>query len=99
MKKIRNHKDLQAEKQRLQLQQLQLEQEMKQEWGGLKDSLRPANLAGEAMAKLFSSPEASPKSEGTASVKSALSYGLISVARKLMEQAVERFRQQKKAGD
>jgi hypothetical protein len=99
MKKMRNYKDVQAEKERLQQQQLQLEQEMKQEWSGLKDSLRPANLAGEAMAKLFSSSGTSANSEGTTSVKSALSYGLISVARKLVEQAVERFRQQKNSSE
>lgn len=93
MKKIRNHNDLQAEKQRLQQQQSLLEQQMKQEWSGLKDSLRPANLAGEAMAKLFSSNTTTVSGEEGSSIKSALSYGLITVARRLVFTAVERLNQ------
>ena len=53
MKKIKSIKQLKAEKQRLLLQQQELEDRMRGNWSAVKEGLSPANIAKDTMGSIF----------------------------------------------
>ena len=57
MKKIRNIKQLRAEKKRLREQRKELEKSIKTDWRELKESFRPGNFAEEVLSGLFRKKE------------------------------------------
>lgn len=89
MKKISNNRQLQEEKERLKLRQQHLEDKIRLNWLELKDSLRPSNLAMEAVEKVMHrKTDDADKFSGV--VKSTVSYGIAMLAKKLIEKATGR---------
>ena len=89
MKKISNNRQLQEEKERLRLRQQHLEDKIRLNWLELKDSLRPSNLAMEAVEKVMHrKTDDADKLSGV--VKSTVSYGIAMLAKKLIEKATGR---------
>ena len=97
MKTIRSKQQLEEEKRRLRQRQLDLENRIKQDWTELKDTLRPANLAREAVDNLINRKMDQAERDGGL-LKSTLVYGVTSLAQKLMEKASERFGKKSGAG-
>jgi hypothetical protein len=84
MKKIRSKKDLQQEKQRLQLQQQELEGKMRSNWNGLKEAVRPVNIVKDTVSSVLKTK--TDENLGSESIlKSVFVYGASVLVKKLME--------------
>ncbi len=56
MKKISNISQLKYEQQRLKQEQIELEMAVKEDWHGVKESLRPMNITGQVLSAMFTKP-------------------------------------------
>lgn len=84
MKKIKNIAQLKAEKQQLQQRRELLELKIRDNWNGVKESLKPGNIAKETFGKVLSSrPLAMIASSGL--LKEALAFGVSLLAEKALE--------------
>lgn len=90
MKTIRSKQQLQEEKKRLKQRQEDLEKAIRQDWADLKYTLKPSSLAKEAVDHFIDKKmERSEKDGGL--LKSTLSYGIATLAQKLVEKATTKF--------
>ncbi|MBL7728910.1 MAG: hypothetical protein JNM68_14535 [Dinghuibacter sp.] len=90
MKTINSIKQLKAEKKRL-AEQLQVQEEqMRQNWGDLKDALRPANMAMDTVSSIMNRKAASTENKDNL-LKSVLSYGAWLLTRKIMDKTGKRM--------
>lgn len=87
--KIRNIKQLNAEKKLLKQRQAELEKAMKYDWKDVKDSLAPARLASDAFSSIMSDKD---KSEEKGFVSRVLTGLAEKFAREMTEKAETRFR-------
>jgi len=90
MKKIKSIRQLQAEKKRIRQQQEALEKRIRESWQGVKENLRPANIAKEAIGGIFGKKTAGSEHEGSL-FKTAVQFGLGLLAGKLTEKAGEKL--------
>ncbi len=81
MKKFKNISHLEAEKQRLNDKREALEVKMKLDWYSLKDSIRPLNMAKEAIQDSLRK-KAEKEVEEESVLKSAMNYALNLLLRK-----------------
>lgn len=81
MKKFKNISHLEAEKQRLNDKREALEVKMKLDWYSLKDSIRPLNMAKEAIQDSLRK-KAEKEVEEDSVLKSAMNYALNLLLRK-----------------
>ena len=88
MKKIRNIKQLKAEKKRLSEQRKGLERSIKTDWSDLKESFRPGNFAEELLSGLFRKKE---KCSQNGFIADSISGFASSYARKMFEKAGEKI--------
>lgn len=95
MKPIRSKKQLQEEKENLRRRQAELEGRIKQDWTELKYTLKPSSLAREAVDNLFERKMEQAERDGGL-LKSTLTYGIASLAQKLVDKATARFGKQGK---
>jgi len=90
MRKIKNIKQLKAEKKRIKQQQEELENKIYGNWKELKESLRPVNIAKDAIGSfLRNKTEKSMDDEGI--FKSSFTYGVTLLARKFADKAREKL--------
>lgn len=90
MKKIKNIKQLQAEKKRIRQHREELEQKVHDNWTALKECLRPANIAKDAIDSIFK--HASEKQMGEGHIlKSSFTYGVGLLAKKFASKAGEKL--------
>lgn len=90
MKTIRSKQQLQEEKRRLKQRQEDLEKAIRQDWADLKYTLKPSSLAKEAVDHFIDKKmERSEKDGGL--LKSTLSYGIATLAQKLVDKATSKF--------
>lgn len=90
MKKIKSIQQLQAEKKRLRQEQAAIEKSIQENWHEVKDGLRPANLAREALGGIFRK-RSSTNEQGGGLWKTAIEIGLSILAGKLGENALEKL--------
>lgn len=86
MKKIRHIRQLNEEKKRLRIRQLELEKEMRQSWQDLKESLQPKNFLKNKLADLTHS-ETKEKNL----FSSVLSHGAAYLIRQFVDAAGEKI--------
>ncbi len=90
MRKIKSIHQLQAEKKRLKQQQAELENKLRDNWGGLKDSLKPAQIAKEAFSSVVENKMGfTPNGESI--LKNTLHYGIALLAKKITTRATEKL--------
>ncbi|MBL7701942.1 MAG: hypothetical protein JNM14_06805 [Ferruginibacter sp.] len=89
MKKIKTIKELQAEKKRIRQNQAMLENKVALNWKELKESLRPGNIARDAVAGMLNKTSSGINNAGF--VKNILSNGIAILAGKLVDKAAKRF--------
>jgi hypothetical protein len=90
MKKIKSIKQLKAEKKRIKQQQEELENKIYGNWKELKESLRPANIAKDAINSILKKKtEMSTDDENI--LKSSFTYGVTLLARKFADKAREKL--------
>lgn len=90
MKKIKNIQELQAEKKKLQQQQIDLEIKMHENWDDLKDSARPINIVKDTINSIITH-KTKGNYKGESILKNALAYGASIVAKKLIDKAEEKL--------
>ena len=86
MKKIKNLGQLREQKALLAVRQLQAEKNVRIHWDNLKEELRPASLAAEAIDKITHEGTTEKKDQKNI-LKSTFTYGLTLLAQKLAEKA------------
>jgi hypothetical protein len=91
MKKIKNKKQLQEEKKRIKIRKTELEKKMQSQWNGLKDSLRPVNIAKDTFSS-FLDKKAVENLADESILKSTLNYGISLMAKKFTDKAGEKFK-------
>ena len=90
MKKIKNIKQLKAEKKRIKQQQEELEKKMSGNWKELKECLRPANIAKDVIGSILRNK--TEKSVDDDDVfKSSFTYGVNLLAKKISDKAREKL--------
>lgn len=90
MKKIRSIKQLKAEKQRMKQCQSALEEKIKTDWKAVKESLRPVNIAKDAIDSVLKAK--TERDAGEDSIfKSAFKYGINVLTNKISEKAHEKL--------
>ncbi|MFZ1368805.1 MAG: hypothetical protein WAR78_00400 [Ferruginibacter sp.] len=91
MKKIKSIKQLKAEKQRLLLQQQELEDRMRGNWSAVKAGLSPANIAKDTMGSIFKGvTNLAVNKEGI--IKGAIALGIGFLAKKIAKRAGARLK-------
>jgi hypothetical protein len=90
MKKIKSIRQLQAEKKRIRQQQGAMEKRIRESWQGVKENLRPANIAKEAIGGFLGKKTAGSEHEDSL-FKTAVNFGLSILAGKLTEKAGEKI--------
>jgi hypothetical protein len=90
MKTIKNIQQLQTEKKRIQQKQQNLEDKIRSNWNELKESLRPANVAKDALSKVMQDNTAD-NINGESVLKSTFTYGASLLAKKMADKAGEKF--------
>jgi hypothetical protein len=90
MKTIKNIHQLQTEKKRIQQKQQNLEDKIRSNWNELKESLRPANVAKDALSKVMQDKTADTIN-GESILKSTFTYGASLLAKKMADKAGEKF--------
>ena len=73
MKKIRNHKELKAELDRLAERRQTLELEIRDQWSGMKQGLKPSNTAATLVDTFF---RKEPKTVKGTLLRSAVTFGV-----------------------
>jgi hypothetical protein len=90
MKKIKNKKQLRAEKKRIRIRQEELEKKIRSQWNDLKQSLKPVNIAKETFQKVVQNKtEKNPEDESI--LKSTVKYGISLLTKKFTDKAGEKF--------
>ena len=90
MKKIKNKKQLIAEKKRIKIREEELEKKIQSNWHELKESLKPVNIAKETFQKVLrNKTERNPEDESI--LKSTVKYGISLLANKFTDKAGEKF--------
>lgn len=90
MKKIKSIKHLQAEKKRMKQEQQYLEDRIRGNWKEVKVSLRPANIAKDAMDSIFKN-RTDKNLEDDNILKSSFNYGISILAKKFTDKAAEKL--------
>jgi len=91
MKKIKSIKQLKAEKQRLLLQQRELEDRMRGNWSAVKEGLSPANIAKDTMGSIFKGVTSmAVNKQGI--IKGAIALGIGFLAKKMAKSAGTRLK-------
>jgi hypothetical protein len=90
MKKIKNKKQLKAEKKRIKIRQEDLEKKIRSKWNELKESLRPVNIAKETFQKVVQN-KTEENLEDESIFKSTIKYGISLLAKKFTDKAGEKF--------
>ena len=90
MNKIKNIKQLKEEKKRIKQRQEDLEKKISGNWLEVKDSLRPVNIAKQAIGSILVNKTASVLNGGSL-LKSALTFGLTLMAKKFTTNAGEKI--------
>ena len=91
MKKIKSIKQLKAEKQRLLLQQQELEDRMRGNWSAVKAGLSPVNIAKDTMGSIFKGvTNMAINKEGI--IKGAIALGIGFLAKKISKRAGDRLK-------
>jgi hypothetical protein len=90
MKKIKSIKQLRAEKKRIKLEQSEIENKMREHWTELKETVRPANIAREAIGSIFrkKTTENQPESK---LLNTAINFGVGLLAGNLTEKALQKL--------
>jgi hypothetical protein len=90
MKKIKSIKHLQAEKKRIKQHQQNLEDKIRSNWNELKENLKPANVAKEALSKVMQNKTEENINDESV-LKSTFTYGASLLAKKFADKAGEKF--------
>lgn len=90
MKPIKNIKQLQAEKKRIKHEQQDLENKIRVNWKEVKESLRPGNIAKDAIGSIFKNKTAENMNDDNI-LKSSFTYGVSLLAKKFAEKAGEKL--------
>jgi len=84
MKKIKSLKQLQAEKKLLQQRREALEDKMRSNWNELKESMKPLNIAKNALGTVLKVGAATTLN-GKGMVRNAVAYGVTLLANKFID--------------
>ena len=102
MKKIKSILQLREEKKLIKQRQAALEDKIRSNWNELKENLKPVNIAKEAIENVLHK-KAAAFTNDRGFIKSALSYGITLLGKKLAEKAGEKlskiFRKQTASGE
>jgi hypothetical protein len=90
MKRIKNIRHLQNEKKRIQQHQQNLEDTIRSNWYELKEILKPANVAKDALNKVMQNNTAE-NINGESILKSTFTYGASLLAKKMADKAGEKW--------
>ncbi len=90
MKKIKSIKQLQSEKKRIKQHQEELEDKLRGNWGALKESLRPVNIAKDTIGSILKN-KTEKNLEGENILKSSFTYGVSLLARRFANKAGEKL--------
>ncbi len=90
MKKIKNIKQLRAEKIRIKQQQLEIEEKLGLGWKDLKETVRPANIARDAIGGIFRKKASDGQPENKL-LNTALNVGFAFLTGKLTEKVVQKL--------
>jgi len=90
MKKIKNKKQLKAEKKRIRLRREELEKKISNKWNELKESLRPVNVARETI-RDFVQNKTEENLEDESIFKSTIKYGISLLAKRFTDKAGEKY--------
>ena len=91
MKKIKNIKQLRAEKIRIKQQQLEIEEKLRLSWKDLKEFARPGNIARDAIGSIFRKKTSETQPENKL-LDTALNVGLAFLTGTLTEKVVQKIR-------
>ena len=90
MKKIKNKKQLRAEKRSIRKRQEELEKKMQRQWAELKNGMRPVNFAKDTLNSFIDKKaEENPADESI--LKSTIKYGVSLLTKKFTDKAGEKF--------
>ncbi len=90
MKKIKSIQQLQAEKKRIKQRQRECENRIRDNWAGLKASLKPSAIAGDAFNSVLKNGAAASLA-GDSILQNTVTYGVTLMVQKLAEKAAEKF--------
>jgi hypothetical protein len=90
MNTIKSIQQLQTEKKRIKQHQQNLEDKIRSNWYQLKESLKPANVAKDALSKVMQNNTAE-NINGESVFKSTFTYGASLLAKKFADKAGEKF--------
>ena len=90
MKKIKNKKQLRAEKKRIRMRQEELEKKIRSNWNELKESVRPVNVAKETFRE-FVRKKTEENLEDESILKSTIKYGISRLAKRFTDKAGEKM--------
>jgi hypothetical protein len=90
MKKIKSIKQLRAEKIRIKHERLEIEKKMSANWDELKEAVRPANIAREAIGSIFRKKTTEGQPENKL-LNTAINIGLSLLAGNLTEKALQKL--------
>jgi len=90
MKKIKSIQQLQAEKKRIRQRQKECENKIRDNWAGLKASLKPAAIAGDVLSTVLKN-RAAANLAGDSILQNTVTYGVTLLVQKLAEKAEEKF--------
>jgi predicted Holliday junction resolvase-like endonuclease len=90
MKTIKSIQQLQTEKKRIKQQQQNLEDKIRSNWSELKESLKPANVAKDALGKIIEN-KTEENINGESILKSTFTYGASLLAKKMADKAGEKW--------
>jgi len=90
MKKIKRLEQLKAEKKRINQQQEELEDKIRNDWKELKENLRPINIAKDVISNLLKS-KAEKNMHGEDIYKNSFTYGVSVLAKKFTDMVWEKL--------
>jgi hypothetical protein len=90
MKKIKSIQQLRAEKKRIKQEQLEIENKMGEHWTELKETVKPANIAREAIGSIFRKKTAENQPESKL-LNTAINIGVGLLAGNLTEKALQKL--------
>lgn len=91
MKQIKNMKQLQEQKREFSTNTLQAEENIRRRWSSLKESLKPGNLAEEAIDTITQNTTTDKLSESNV-LKNTFTYGLTLLAQKFADKTAEKIK-------
>ena len=90
MKKIKNIRQLAAEKKRLALRQTELEKAIKYDWRDVKESMTPQNIGGKFLGSFFGKAEEKESTGGI--LAESLAQLASGITKKTVQKAEEKFK-------